>query len=41
MERPSLKNLNVVYGKEKYHVVVSDRFAALEDLDTDVDINSA
>jgi hypothetical protein len=30
-----------VKGKEKYHVAVSNRFAALEDLDTEVEINSA
>jgi hypothetical protein len=27
-------------GKEKYSVEVSNRFAALEDLDTEVEINS-
>jgi hypothetical protein len=36
----SLKKLNKVDGKEKYHVEVSNRFAALEDLDTEVEINS-
>jgi hypothetical protein len=36
MERFDLKNLNEVEGKEKYHVEVSDKFAALEDLGTEV-----
>jgi hypothetical protein len=31
MERFNLKKLNEVEGKEKYHVEVSNRFAALED----------
>jgi uncharacterized metal-binding protein YceD (DUF177 family) len=35
-----LKKLNEVEGEEKYHVEVSNRFAALEDLDTVVEINS-
>jgi hypothetical protein len=34
MVRFNLKKLNKVEGKEKYHVEVSNRFAALEDLDT-------
>jgi hypothetical protein len=37
MERFNLKKLNDVEGKERYHIEVSNRFAALEDLD----INSA
>jgi hypothetical protein len=41
MERFNLKKLNEVEGKEQYHVEVSNRLAALEDLDTEVDINSA
>jgi hypothetical protein len=41
MERFNLKKLNKVEGKEKYHVEVSNRFAALEDLDGEVEINSA
>jgi hypothetical protein len=41
MQRFSLKQLNEVEGKEQYHVEVSNRFAALEDLDTGVEINSA
>jgi hypothetical protein len=36
MERFNLKKLN-----EQYRVEVSNRFAALEDLDAEVDINSA
>jgi hypothetical protein len=34
MERFDLKKLNEVEGKEKYRIEVSNRFAALEDLDT-------
>jgi hypothetical protein len=41
MERFNLKKLNEVQGKEKYRVEVPNRFAALEDLDAEVDINSA
>jgi hypothetical protein len=41
MERLNLKKLNEVKGKEQYCVEVSNRFAALEDLDAEVDINSA
>jgi hypothetical protein len=37
VERFSVKKLNEVDGKEKYHVEV---FAALEDLGTKVEINS-
>jgi hypothetical protein len=37
----NLKKLNEVEGKEKYHIEVPNRLAALEDLDTEVDINSA
>jgi hypothetical protein len=40
MERSNLKKLNEVEGKEKYRVEVSNRFAALEDLDTEVEINT-
>jgi hypothetical protein len=36
MERFNLKKLNGVKGKEKYHIEVSNRFAALEDLDAEV-----
>jgi hypothetical protein len=41
MERISLKQLNEVQHKEQYRAVISKRFAALEDLDTGVDINTA
>jgi hypothetical protein len=41
MAKLNLKKLNEVEGKEQYHVEVSNRFAALEDLDTEVEINSA
>jgi flagellar basal body-associated protein FliL len=40
-ERFSLKKLNEVEGKEKYRVEVLNRFAALEDLVTELEINSA
>jgi hypothetical protein len=39
MERFNLKKLNEVEGKEQYHVEVSNRFAALEDFDTEVEID--
>jgi hypothetical protein len=41
MERFNLKKLNNVEIKEQFCVEVSNRFAALEDLDTEVEINSA
>jgi hypothetical protein len=41
IERFNLKKLNVLEGKEQYHAEVLHRFAALEDLDAEVDINSA
>jgi hypothetical protein len=41
MEQFNFKKLNAVKGKEKYHAEVSNRFAALEDLDTEVEINCA
>jgi hypothetical protein len=41
MERFNLKKLNEVEGKEQYRVEVSNRFAALEGLDEEVEINSA
>jgi hypothetical protein len=41
MERFNLKKLNETEGKEQFRVEVSNRFAALEDLDTEVEINSA
>jgi hypothetical protein len=41
MERFNLKKLNEIEGKEQYHVEVSNRFAALEDLELEMEINSA
>jgi hypothetical protein len=41
METFSLKKLNDAEGKEQFRVEVSNRFAALEDLDVEVEINSA
>jgi hypothetical protein len=32
MERLNLKKLNEILGKEQYHVEISNRFAALENL---------
>jgi hypothetical protein len=41
MERLSLQKLNEAEDKEQYHVEISNRFAALESLDTVVDGNKA
>jgi hypothetical protein len=41
MERLNLKKLNHVQGKEQFCVEVSNRFAALEDLDAEVKSNCA
>jgi hypothetical protein len=41
MERINLKKLNKVEGKEQFCVEFSNRFAALENLDAEVEINSA
>jgi hypothetical protein len=41
MERYNLKKLNDLEGKEQYRVEASKWFAALEDLDARVEINSA
>jgi hypothetical protein len=41
MERFNLKKLSEVEGKEQYRVGISNWFAALENLDDDVDINRA
>jgi hypothetical protein len=41
MERFNLKKLNEVEGKEHYHVEISNRFSALENLNAEVDINRA
>jgi hypothetical protein len=38
MRRFSLKKLNEVEVKEQYRVEISNRFAALENLDTEVDV---
>jgi hypothetical protein len=39
MESINLKKLNEVEGKAKYWVEVSNRFAALEDLDAEIEIS--
>jgi hypothetical protein len=39
--RFNLKKLNQIEGKEQFRAEVSNRFAALEDLDAEVEINSA
>jgi hypothetical protein len=41
VERFNLKKFNDVEGKEQFRVEVSNRFAALEDLDAEVEINNA
>jgi hypothetical protein len=41
MERFNLNKLNKVEGKEQYRVQISNRFTALENLDTEVDVNNA
>jgi 50S ribosomal subunit-associated GTPase HflX len=41
MERLNHKKLNEVEGNVQYRVQVSNKFAALEDLDAEVEINSA
>jgi 50S ribosomal subunit-associated GTPase HflX len=41
MERFNLKELNEVEGKERYRIEVWNKFAALEDLDAEVEINCA
>jgi hypothetical protein len=41
VERINLKKLNEVEDKEKYQVEVSNRFVAFEDLDAELEINSA
>jgi hypothetical protein len=40
MDGFNLKKLSELEGKEKYRVEVSNRFAALEDLDAEVEINA-
>jgi hypothetical protein len=41
MKRFKLKELNYIECKGQYCTEVSNRFAALEDLDVEVEINSA
>jgi hypothetical protein len=41
MDRFNLKKLSEVQGKEQYRVEISNRFAALENLDTEGDVNKA
>ncbi|PNF24852.1 hypothetical protein B7P43_G12922 [Cryptotermes secundus] len=41
MERSNLKKLNEVEGKEQYCVEISNTFSALENLETEVDVNKA
>jgi uncharacterized Zn finger protein len=41
MERFNLEMLNVVEGKEKYHFEISNMFAALENLNTEMEIKCA
>jgi hypothetical protein len=41
MERFNLKKLNDIEDKEQFRVEVSNRFVALEGLDTEVEISSA
>jgi hypothetical protein len=40
MERFHLKKLSKAEGKRQYYVVVPNKFAALEDLVSEVNINS-
>jgi hypothetical protein len=41
VERFNLKKLSVVEGKEQYRVEIWNKFTALENLDTEVDVNKA
>jgi hypothetical protein len=41
MERFNLKKLSEVKGRERYRVEISNSFAALENLDTEENINKA
>jgi hypothetical protein len=41
MEKFNLKKLNEEKGKEKYRNDISNRFAALKDLDAEAEVNSA
>jgi hypothetical protein len=40
MERFNLEKLKEVEGKEKYHIGASNRFAAFENLDAEMEIKS-
>jgi hypothetical protein len=40
MEKLNLKKVNEVEGKEQYHVEISNRFTALENLYPEIYINS-
>jgi hypothetical protein len=40
VERFNVKKLNKTEGKDRYHVEVSNRFAALEDLCAEFEINT-
>jgi hypothetical protein len=40
-ERFNLEKLNEVEGKEQYRVEITNRFAASQNLDTEVDIDRA
>jgi hypothetical protein len=41
MERFNLEKLNEVEGKVQYRAEISNRFAVLENLDAEVDVNKA
>jgi hypothetical protein len=41
MVRVNLKKLNKVEGEEQYRVEMPNRFTALENVDTEVDVNRA
>jgi hypothetical protein len=41
MERFNLKKLSEVQGKERYRVEISNRFAALENLDTEGEVTKS
>jgi hypothetical protein len=41
MERFNVKKLSEVEGEEQYRVEISNRFTALENLDTEMNVNKA
>jgi CTP-dependent riboflavin kinase len=41
MERFNLNKLNELVGKEQYYIEITNRIAALKNLDTEVDVNKA